>query len=1499
MFPYSCEERFVFQDEKAVIRWCSVQACSTSPLYYDWNGSMEVQINTGDIPTIYFRSQTKKRVSVTFSVTQDNNDIFSGSRDFDRKGITLELPNAKPFRPIVLSLNSPKYIIEVPDEFKRANFKSVGIPDDDWDVITPTVFLEPENEAISDIYSCPGFNIVFCAVLDKSGFSLHGSFVDVTRPIRTTFTVELFSQNGSQDYCASAKSYLIGSDTNTLCLAEFPIDQASLPSAGVADSQGYSKFKVSIKLPKRTLPKIEMSPVPPTNEPEFAVFRSREAPKNTVIPRDNCFSVVHKIPVNDAKNAPFLTEKYVCDGVSYTATLNLKENKATFEFDFDREHAFVRLAWCFVDNSGKMSKTKHLEKVCAKEDNKATTTLPLSLEELEDKKWVFEDCYLVHVALNHVLREVRVLPTIPVKPTNDTYSMKWEIPVGNLSQSILNSALFAIDTMKVSFRLLQSKDTVVLGMSFRETMSDFMISVKGTVGTIPFHSDRVVSMSDPGIRFDIIDAKSDKKLEDFVVDGLLCVTASIIYERPRYSFVKLEKKSEETQELRPCVTEYVGLMNQGATCYMNSILQALFHTPAFRKVVYNMETTGLEDPEKSIPLTLQRLFCEMQLSTRPCSTKSVTKSFGWGSEETFIQHDVQEFLRVLMDNLEKKMKGTPLENAIPDIFRGTMRNYIRCVNVPYESTREEAFMDLSMDVKGCRTLYDSFKRYTTPERLEGDNQYSTDDFGKQDADMGVELYKLPPVLHLQLRRFQYDYATDHISKVVDRFEFPAEIDLTEFLAKDSPDKNRSNIFDLYGVLVHSGGVYGGHYYAYLRTTTDVEWYLFNDSRVSHATIDEAIYRNYGANQVTAKSQPTSTEFDGLRRSAHYSLERKHRTTTHSAHQDLRGSTQFSGYMLVYIRRDDAPFIMEPIPDESVPQHLKDYVQHQKEQEVSVSVAPQGKDEDITVKYTLEDSLKDLASVCASGFIAPEAHELKISRTVTTSELYKLLRESSGKNSIRVWLVEGYSRSLSKVIPCSDTELFSKSSWTSSTNLFVQTIPEDEPIPVPSDEHVIFTKFYFPEEKTPIQYVMPVKLKKTATFAEVGNVVKKRLGFPDDTPLQVYIETFTAVKNHGINEMLKGGYLAPTMVIFQCPPGTKTPTITTDFVLTVAEPEVSPKESDEIHYNFTDFAAVPVETVDRFVQKRKTLDLDVYGIDDTSKKLFRLTVPESCSVDLLKRTLPQIAGVDFDPLKDVVTLAKESTSAYLSGMSVIDSKASTVNYIFYSSERTRKLIFGITKDVAHGAELVLCGVQVWAAGKPLRDQFAVMAQKEGTCNSFVNQVCSPKGIEGTFRMLMMHQNEVKDIVSGEERYKMESSYNIPVVRLEKVPEDQLNIDIESEMLAKCYMCVASGSTIRAYEPLGTVFVVVVKKDEPFSETKKRMFPYMNLNDEEQMKNFVFKVKPTLYSYETSLIVVKDDDTLYDKMVGKKEAQLMIICGFSGKPAAKGVKSRASASVTIYN
>lgn len=45
-------------------------------------------------------------------------------------------------------------------------------------------------------------------------------------------------------------------------------------------------------------------------------------------------------------------------------------------------------------------------------------------------------------------------------------------------------------------------------------------------------------------------------------------------------------------------------------------------------------------------LALQRVFYELQFSDKPVGTKKLTKSFGWETLDSFMQHDVQEFLRV-------------------------------------------------------------------------------------------------------------------------------------------------------------------------------------------------------------------------------------------------------------------------------------------------------------------------------------------------------------------------------------------------------------------------------------------------------------------------------------------------------------------------------------------------------------------------------------------------------------------------------------------------------------------------------------------------------------------------------------------------------------------------------------------------------------------------------------------------------------------------------------
>jgi hypothetical protein len=122
-----------------------------------------------------------------------------------------------------------------------------------------------------------------------------------------------------------------------------------------------------------------------------------------------------------------------------------------------------------------------------------------------------------------------------------------------------------------------------------------------------------------------------------------------------------------------------------------------------------------------------------QHSDTSVSTKQLTKSFGWDTYDTFMQHDVQELNRVLVEKLEEKMKGTSVEGTMEHLFRGKFTNYVTCINVDDKSLRDEEYYDLQMPVKGCKDLYSSFDEYVREETLDGDNQYHSDRYGKQDA----------------------------------------------------------------------------------------------------------------------------------------------------------------------------------------------------------------------------------------------------------------------------------------------------------------------------------------------------------------------------------------------------------------------------------------------------------------------------------------------------------------------------------------------------------------------------------------------------------------------------------------------------------------------------------------------------------------------------------------------------------------------------------------------
>ncbi|XP_013715515.1 ubiquitin C-terminal hydrolase 12-like isoform X2 [Brassica napus] len=356
-------------------------------------------------------------------------------------------------------------------------------------------------------------------------------------------------------------------------------------------------------------------------------------------------------------------------------------------------------------------------------------------------------------------------------------------------------------------------------------------------------------------------------------------------------------------------TGFVGLKNQGATCYMNSLLQTLYHIPYFRKAVYHMPTTENDAPTASIPLALQSLFYKLQYNDTSVATKELTKSFGWDTYDSFMQHDVQELNRVLSEKLEDKMKGTVVEGTIQQLFEGHHMNYIECINVDYKSTRKESFYDLQLDVKGCKDVYASFDKYVEVERLEGDNKYHAEGHGLQDAKKGVLFIDFPPVLQLQLKRFEYDFMRDTMVKINDRYEFPLELDLDRENGKYlSPDADRSvrNLYTLHSVLVHSGGVHGGHYYAFIRPTLSDQWYKFDDERVTKEDLKRALDEQYGGEEELPQTNPGFNN------------------------PPFKFTKYSNAYMLVYIRESDKDKIICNVDEKDIAEHLK--IRLKKEQE---------------------------------------------------------------------------------------------------------------------------------------------------------------------------------------------------------------------------------------------------------------------------------------------------------------------------------------------------------------------------------------------------------------------------------------------------------------------------------------------------------------------------------------------------------------------------------------
>ena len=301
-----------------------------------------------------------------------------------------------------------------------------------------------------------------------------------------------------------------------------------------------------------------------------------------------------------------------------------------------------------------------------------------------------------------------------------------------------------------------------------------------------------------------------------------------------------------------------GLRNQGNTCYLNSLLQTLFHVPALRSDVLGRpaEPRGLMKRLRTAPRPARALadVFKRLAQNATAQTRGLTRALGVSGLQ---QQDAQEYLRLLVGEL---CEDAALGDRVRSCYEGRAENFLEATDAEAErlgerpaKIREEAFLDVSLDVEAeDGTVEGALQRYLEPEILDGENRWASP-AGRCAARKGVRFARLPSVIVLHLKRFAYDYMRDEVQKKGAPLRVPFRLPAAAFEraapveepeegdeavapagAEEAPPDDDRDPYLLHAVVVHVGGGRGGHYYAYVDPLLDGRWVKFDDDRVSAA-----------------------------------------------------------------------------------------------------------------------------------------------------------------------------------------------------------------------------------------------------------------------------------------------------------------------------------------------------------------------------------------------------------------------------------------------------------------------------------------------------------------------------------------------------------------------------------------------------------------------------------------------------------------------------------------
>lgn len=303
-----------------------------------------------------------------------------------------------------------------------------------------------------------------------------------------------------------------------------------------------------------------------------------------------------------------------------------------------------------------------------------------------------------------------------------------------------------------------------------------------------------------------------------------------------------------------------GLTNLGNTCFVNSCIQILFHTYELCEYYENIKLDGTQES-----LLIKELFdlkeilwskrCVVSPNRFISILHEISLKKGALSFSGFFQNDATEFLLFIFENMHscfpKFKTNKPIVDAkdinsvctnylvtlmnrdeyskINSIFYG-LKATLLVKDKKIQSINPETFFIFHLPIPSCETtLENCIELYLKDELLEGENGIINPETQKhEDTIKKTQLCNLPSVLIIDFQRFKM---TSGLKKNQTMIQYNPFLDLSKFL------KEEKCKYELYGVINHMGGIYGGHYTCCIKNMNK-KWYHYNDTIVKEALNNE-------------------------------------------------------------------------------------------------------------------------------------------------------------------------------------------------------------------------------------------------------------------------------------------------------------------------------------------------------------------------------------------------------------------------------------------------------------------------------------------------------------------------------------------------------------------------------------------------------------------------------------------------------------------------------------